>query len=127
MTKFSIEQNNKSKNYLKILLRNYDIDRIRQERALISFTILRRIIPEENTDAKINTEIENSINGVWKRTPSKLGRRMKITWNKKNSVSFAKKADKEVFGSTSISKRTDEYYRKFAQGTIENDILRERR
>ena len=61
------------------------------------------------------------------RRPSKLGRRMKITWNKKNSVSLAKKADEEVFGSTSISKRTDEYYRKFAQGTIENDILRERR
>ena len=93
---------------------------------MISFTLWRRIIPEENTDARINTEIENSINGVWKRIPSKLRGKKSILKNK-NSFSFVKKEGEEVFETTSFSKRTDEYYRTFARETIENDILREQR
>jgi len=61
------------------------------------------------------------------RKPSRLGKGKEITKNKKSNISIAKKSNEGVFGSISISKRTDEYYRNFAKGTIENDILREQR
>ena len=50
--------------FLKKFLRNYDIDRIREQRVFHSFSIGRKIIPQENTDETINTQIENTINQI---------------------------------------------------------------
>ena len=44
-------------------VRNYDITQIKYQRMLNSFTIGRKLIPRENTDDKINMEIENTISG----------------------------------------------------------------
>jgi hypothetical protein len=53
----------KPKETIKRYLRNYDITQIKHQRMLHSFTIGRKLIYKENTDNKINNEIENSING----------------------------------------------------------------
>ena len=65
----------------------YDIDRIREERILKSFTIGRKLKAKENTDRRINTEIENMgnrlelilnlVQGLWVRKP-KVVRKSKI-------------------------------------------------
>ena len=50
--------------FLKKFLRNYDISRIKEERVVQSFSIGRKIRNEENTDKRINKEIENELNGL---------------------------------------------------------------
>ncbi|CAI2363882.1 unnamed protein product [Moneuplotes crassus] len=109
--------------YLKHFIRNYDVERVKQDRVMQSFTIGRKIIPKENTDRKINMEIHNSIMGVCMRKP-KADNKNKA--KKKSDIPhFASK--NQVFGSADLQKRTDEYYSNFAKNTLQNDIDKKNR
>lgn len=103
-------------------LRNYDIFRVKENRMLQSFTIGRKIIQKENTDRKINTEIENTVLGVCMRKLKNKTQKGKMRF-KAPVVHFAPK--NEVFGTLDLSKRTDEYYLKFASNSIDNDLEKE--
>lgn len=121
-----------SKKYFKHFLRNYDIEKIKFERALQSFTTGRKIRRHENTDKKINMEIENSIQGVCFRKPKKsifrpcgnisIRAQTRLSRiNTKKSPTARKiptcftppppESRDEVFGSTNLQKRTEEYYK----------------
>ena len=103
-------------------LRNYDIFRVKENRMLQSFTIGRKIIQKENTDRKINTEIENTVLGVCMRKPKNKTPKGKMRF-RAPVVHFSPKD--EVFGTLNLSKRTDEYYLKFASNSIDNDLEKE--
>ena len=51
-------------NAVQRFMRHYDINKIRHERIMSCFAMGRKISQEDHTDDKINTEIENNINGV---------------------------------------------------------------
>lgn len=85
---------------------------------LNSFTIGRKLIPRENTDDKINMEIENTISGCWFRHLAKAKQLQKtIVGDKKSSV----------FSSLDLSKRTDGFYQNFAKDSVENDIIKKQK
>lgn len=91
----------------KELLRSYDIDKIRYERVLNSFTIGRKLKHKENTgiqtyifnifwitftrlcylDKRINSEIENIVQGLCRRRPTK-GNRKSSMFNDRIFVLF---------------------------------------
>ncbi|CAI2363462.1 unnamed protein product [Moneuplotes crassus] len=121
---FCEDEDIKSNSYLKHFIRNYDIERVKHERVLQSFAIGRKIIPRENTDRKINMEIQNSVMGVCMRKP-KTENKNKTKANKNILPHFTPKND--VFGSLDLAKRTDEYYSNFARGTLQNDIEKKSR
>jgi len=52
------------------IIRSYDIEKIRQQRVLESFRIGRQIKVKENTDRRINSEIESTVLGLCKRKPA---------------------------------------------------------
>jgi len=87
-----------------------------------SFTLGRKIVAKENTDRKINTEIENSVMGICMRKP-----KGEPKTKKKTAVAIHFTPKDEIFGSIDLKKRTDEYYKKFAEDTLENDIQKELR
>ncbi|CAI2385189.1 unnamed protein product [Moneuplotes crassus] len=121
--------------HLKSFLRNYDIERIKQERVLHSFTIGRKIRRAENTDRKINQEIENDIMGLCPRKSeyyiSLPESKPKINKRKKsrllNHLSPPAQRDNKVFDSIYLTKRTDDMYKNFAKTTLEGDIIKENR
>jgi hypothetical protein len=93
-----------------------------------SFTIGRKIVSKENTDTKLNTEIENAVMGVCMRKPKadlciSKPKGDATPKNKALSLHFTPKY--EVFGSTCMQGRSDAYYAKFARETLENDIEKE--
>ncbi|CAI2387419.1 unnamed protein product [Moneuplotes crassus] len=137
-----------SEKCFKHFLRNYDIEKIKFERALQSFTTGRKIRRHENTDKKINTEIENSIQGLCFRKPKKSifhpsgnvsirAQTRLLRLNSKKSPASRKiptcftppplERRDVVFSSTDLRKRTNEYYKNFAKLTLENDQARELR
>ena len=114
----AIHESSHNHNAVKRFLRNYDISQVRHERVLKCFTIGRRISQSEHTDDKINTEIENNINGVcFRRLKHK-----KVAENAPISIEHPKGS---VFGFIDFRGRTHDFYQTFAKETIENDIIRE--
>lgn len=88
-----------------------------------SFAIGRKIHSKENTDRRINGEIQNLIMGVCMRRP-KADTKSKGR-SKAIPVHFAPKD--QVFSSVDFKRRTDSFYRKFAADSLENDIEKELR
>lgn len=106
--------------FIKKLIRHYDINKIREHRVLHSFTRGRRIVQKENRDSKINKEIENMINGVCLRTP-------KTFQAKHKPHDFRHIHQESVFSTIDMKDRTEHFYRKFAKDSLENDIYLENR
>ena len=101
-------------------LRNYDINRIREQRVFHSFSIGRKIKPNENTDETINTQIENTINGVCFRRPGKAIQKIG------DQIEVQHRKD-DVFSTSNLIKRTSKFYRQFAELTIDNDIEKDKK
>lgn len=114
----AIHVSSQNHNAVKRCLRNYDISQIRHERVLKCFTMGRRISLSEHTDDKINTEIENNINGVW-------FRRLKHKKAAEHVPITIEHPKGSVFGYIDFRGRTHNFYKTFANETIENDIIRE--
>ena len=79
------------------------------------------IVYKENSDKRINTEIENIVNG-W------CMRRLKII-NSSQKTSQPEPVDHaptdQVFSTNDFWKRTDKFYSNFAKDTLETDIEKE--
>jgi hypothetical protein len=120
---FLNEPTYKNEKVLIHFLRNYDIHRVKEERMYQSFRIGRKIHHKENTDGKINTEIENAVLGVCMRKPKENDTSKKKAKQKPVPVHFSPKD--EVFGSLDIKRRSDAYYHKFASDSLDNDMEKE--
>lgn len=105
----------RSKSQLERYVRNYDIAQIKYHRMLNSFAIGRKLNSRENSDLKINTDIENSICGIQSlhSEPKNIGSRASIT-----SLPRTEK----IFTSLSFKGRNYNFYSKFARESLEKDI-----
>jgi hypothetical protein len=86
-----------------------------------SFTIGRKLVSKENTDRKLNNEVENAVMGVCMRKPKEEAK----SKNKSLALHFTPKDG--IFGVTNLQNRSNAYYSKFARETLDNDIEKELR
>lgn len=61
--------------------------------------------------------------GIWLRKPRKS---VNPTKQPKN-ISIVTKPKVNIFGTSDLKTRTNDYYKDFAKGTLENDIEREKK
>lgn len=103
-------------------LRNYDIDKIREQRVINSFAVGRKISYKENCEKRISNAIELLLAKESKRANSYF----KAGLIRQESIPKMT-PKKKVFESSNFLLRTDEFYRSIAEELVQNDIKCERK
>ena len=102
-------------------LRTYDIEKIREQRVLQSFTFGRKLRYSENWDDRINKAIESMISTEWWQRIPRLR-----SGDKSKEDSLRNHPDSSIFNSKGFEGRTDDFYKNFAYEMLAKDISKEK-